>query len=797
MDKKKIWILVLLFYSCFMFLTGEAEGEWRVKGENSFFDRFMINNFPGGFSYMSFIENYVPDITLLIEESNGFALIDRPRVYFEGDSTSQFNWYYNGFDIGSSLNTGAPSVVLPLSVTNSYQIYGQTPLSSRYGFFYHSGVPRRNLSRLTLSTTVSDLGSYGPWATFMVYNHASLRDDMLYSSRRRLNDNYYVDYNMNKHFNWADIGFAFTYFDINRQFNDFHVMNQTFEENAQLITIQSRVSKQWQQKSWEILAVLNFMDRTNLHAELGRLPEETVFQKRNVFFTGFHLHLPFMDFKLSYTHEMEELDPVVDSYGKDLMDNDGEGMFPFSPLGKFRTHTTVLGLNIPLLGGRDKGGIHLTAYLDARYAAIYGEEEVYQYPSYLFSGEPYLLLQMQPGFAYRNFNTRAQAGTRLHIPLGSVFSLDGNLFFKYQKLTVNQEDNCLTASQLGYDLGLSFTSGGTSILLAYGDIPYDLSTDLNFFLEQQRPSATLFRWQDANGDGEYQSGETSTVFGYSGGAYHFLDENVTNPTHRRLLLSVSLPLFKNWIFKIKGLYKTIINNFWVAHRENYGFYEEVNGRELFFYNQPFQDFTLTNQAFEKDPFYAQFLLQLTGGEKDRWIYSFSFLAHIGMGTTMFGNGPGANDYGLIHESQANPNSWINGHGRLDGDRGYMAKMFFGWYWLKNLFLSVSLKYRDGDPFAFFEHLNQYEQWVIYYQTIKAEDDRGVKGGPREDYVADISLKLSYNFRLFNRKAVVAISFFNWFDSGSELSEYVFSGGSRDAVELQIPRSMRFTFSYQF
>ncbi len=371
------------------------------------------------------------------------------------------------------------------------------------------------------------------------------------------------------------------------------------------------------------------------------------------------------------------------------------------------------------------------------------------------------------------------------------------MFFKYQQISVNHKENDLSALQLGYDLGVCLKGRTTRLMLAYGEIPYDLATNLNFFLEQQRPTGTLFRWQDANNDFEYQSGETSTIFGYTGGAYHFLGDNISNPTHRRLLLAVSLPVFKGWIFKIKGLYKIIAHNYWVKHSENYGFYEEIGGKEIFFYDRPFKDFTLSNQTFDKDPFYAQALLQLTGGKKDRWIYSFSFLAHMGMGTTMFGNGPGANDFGLVDESQSNPNSWINGHGRLDGDRGYMAKMFFGWYWFKNLFLSVSIKYRDGNPFAFFEHLSKYEQRVIYYQTIKAEDEHGVKGGPREDYVADISIKLHYKFRLFNRNAAIGLSFFNWLDSGSELSEYVFSGGSRDAVELQIPRSFRLTLSYQF
>jgi hypothetical protein len=273
---------------------------------------------------------------------------------------------------------------------------------------------------------------------------------------------------------------------------------------------------------------------------------------------------------------------------------------------------------------------------------------------------------MQEGLDYSNFNTRVQAGVNIHLPIGSVISLDGNLFYKYQRVSVNQEENDLSAGQLGYDFGLSLNTSGPRILLAYGEIPYDMTADQNFFLEQQRPSGTIFRWQDINHDKEYQSGETDTVFGYTGGAYHFLDPDVSNPVHRRLLLTVSLPVFKNWRLKLKGIYKTIINNYWVKHKENYGFYEQEGDKEFFFYDKPFEDYTLTNQTFEEDPFYAQFLIQLTGGRKDRWIYSFSFLAHIGMGTTMFGNGPGASDHGLIHESQANPNSWINGHGRLDG-----------------------------------------------------------------------------------------------------------------------------------
>ena len=111
-----------------------------------------------------------------------------------------------------------------------------------------------------------------------------------------------------------------------------------------------------------------------------------------------------------------------------------------------------------------------------------------------------------------------------------------------------------------------------------------------------------------------------------------------------------------------------------------------------------------------------------------------------------------------------------------------------------LFLGVSIKYRDGAPFAFINSVQAHDQLVLYYATIKAEDRHGQKGGPREDYIADFSVKLTYSLQLAGGDALLGVSFFNLLDAGYELSEYVFSGGSRDANELNIPRSVRLSLT---
>ena len=162
-----------------------------------------------------------------------------------------------------------------------------------------------------------------------------------------------------------------------------------------------------------------------------------------------------------------------------------------------------------------------------------------------------------------------------------------------------------------------------------------------------------------------------------------------------------------------------------------------------------------------------------------------------MGNTAFGNGPEANDIGVISESQAFPNSWINGFGRVDGDRAFVGKVFFGYHLSPRLFLSSSIKYRDGDPFAFYNAFKLQGQWVITYQTIKGEDEHAKKGGPREDCIWDYNFKLGYDMKLFGKKGRLELSFFNLLDFGGELSENVFSDESeRLANELQLPRSLR-------
>jgi len=791
-------ILAILFIGFVLVPVSGFPGEEAGDPDAFVFDFSMINRMPGGYFYPFVIENYAPDATFLTESSNGFAMLDNPRVYFEGDSFVQFNWLYNGINMNSSLNDGSPAVILPFSSTTAYRLQGESPLSDYNGMNVISRVPGKSFSRLTASSIYGNMG--GMLMKFMIQpSHPTERADMLYHERRKLVSNYFIDYQWSRQFKTSHLTASFSYFDMKRRFNDFNLFDETFEESGKLVLGHAQYRKSLNNGYLELFGVFNSLDRSNQGAETAAYPQETTEKTRTAFLAGLILKKKEWDLALSVTRESEELVPNAVNFSKDLLDTDGDGFYPFHRLGTYSATTINAKFNMPF----ELGKLKLNLFANGRYAALSGDETVHDYNTLRVGDAPYLVLEwLHPGsgYSYKNVNADAEFGLKLGLDISDDVSLLARLWGKYNVLDFDNNGNDIRSLDPGFDIGvLLFKSKRTNLLFSYGRMPYDIRENVNGFLENGRAGGVYYRWNDTGNDLFYRTGEKGEIFGYTGGPYHFLDDSLSTPRKERLLLHFSTPISKRFTLNIKGIYKWIRNNFRVKFPSpgGYGFYEPQNGVDLFFFDAPFKDYYLSNNYLEKDPFYAQFQLNIKGQKKNKWFFSFTFLAHMGMGDTAFGNGPGSNDIGILSESQANPNSWFNGFGRLDGDRGFVMKSHFGFYLTRKLFMGISLKYRDGDPFAFINALSRNDQWVFYYQTIKAEDSRGVKGGPREDYIADVSVRLNYSFKLLNGDAVLSLSFFNLLDFGGELSEYVFSGGTRDAVELQIPRSLRLTLNWRF
>ncbi|MBN2346959.1 MAG: hypothetical protein JXO51_11280 [Candidatus Aminicenantes bacterium] len=790
--KKFFLFAFLLTLACFMALPVQAADD----GNEFVIDGFRMDTQPGGYFFTNVIENLAPGAVALTEESGGYGLFDRPRVYFEGDSWTQFRWRYAGHDIGSALDDGAPALQIPLLALGSMALRGETPAAREYGFHFVPPAAARDgetRTRIMLSTAFSDLGGWSAMGKWIVGNHASLRADDLYATRRRFDGNVQLDFALEKGRGFSSLLLAGGYAAAERRWNDFNVLDAQFSEESRRLSLLGRWQRRFAAGVLDVDLVLNSGNRGNLFAETGRLPQETYNQDALSCLAGATWTGRTLTGSFTWLHERQELQPFAVDAAKDLKDIDGQAFFPFDRQGEFSADTLRLAfereLRFDLLGREAR----LRPYLDLSAAFTRANETSGVHNAILFSGQPYLV-HLWPGgdASYRHDRSTATAGSLLRADLGGRFDLEAKVFLQHQRLGFPGGGDALGFLQMGGEVGLGFQAGRrTRISLSFGDLPYELGAGVSDFLETRRPSAEVRYWRDGNRDGLFQEGEQGALYALSGGASHSAAADLKPSRRQRLELLFTAPLSRRFQLDLKGLYKRILRPLWVSYAGEYGQYEEIGGTDYYILDRPVTAYELGNASFARDPFYAEFLLRIHGERERRWYFSFSFMAHMGMGNTAFGNGPEANDIGVISESQASPNSWINGFGRVDGDRAFVGRIHFGYYLARRLFLGGSVKYRDGNPFAFLDAVQRDGQWLITYHTIQAEDEHSRKGGPREDCVWDFNFKLGYDLTLFGKKGRLEISLFNLLDFGGELSENAFSNDiDRLANELQLPRSLR-------
>ncbi len=762
-------------------------------------DGFRIETQPGGYFYPNALEHLAPDAVWLTEESNGFGLSDRPKVYFEGDPWTRFRWHYAGHAINSGLDDGAPALQIPFLAIGSMALRGETPLRRDHGFFFAprpgAAASGGTVARVMLSTALPNLGGWTSLGKLAVVNHATLRADDLYETRRRLDGNYQLDFRLEKGGRRSSLLLAGGYASTQRRFNDFNRRDTQFEEKNDLLGLLGRWQGRFAGGTLDLDLAVNSGRRGNLFAEDGRYPQETYQQDKSSWLAAAAWSGRALQARFSWLHERQQLQPVVLDAGKDLKDIDGQAFLPFEKWGEFSADTLALAVDRKLRFVWRNRKADLEPFLGLSAVFHSAAERSGGHNGVFFAGEPYLVFlrpTMAVVHAYRNQRVVAATGTLLRMDLGSGFDLRARLFLQYQRLGFQDAAAGLDFLQPGAEAGIGLQAGPrTRLSLSFGVLPYELGAGAVDFLETRRPGAEVRYWADASSDGFFQAGEQGALFALSGGASHAAAADLKPSRRERLEMFLTTRLSANFHLDIKGLYKRIRRPLWAAFAEEYGHYEPVDGKEYYFLDRPVSAFVLGNAPFAKDPFYAQFLLRIHGERARRWYFSFSFLAHMGMGTTAFGNGPEANDIGVISESQAFPNSWINGFGRVDGDRAFVGKIFFGYYLSRRLFLGGSVKYRDGNPFAFIDAFQSRGQWVITYQTIQAEDEHSRKGGPREDCIWDFNFKLGCDIRPFGKKGRLELSVFNLLDFGGELSENAFSNDlERMANELQLPRSLR-------
>ncbi len=786
---KKIFFafIILLFYTN---ILGES---YKIKSK----DLILL---PNGNRFTGFLEAYAPDITMLIEESNGFAFLDRSRIYFEGSSFTNFDWMIDGQLINSSLNPGSASVQVSNFFYSALRLESENIFENKInnGLNYITSKENKNFSQLSISGVLPKISGFKPYATFLIDTPAIDRDDILYQKRRQFKHNYSINYSLNKVKSKSASKYSISYEENKRRFNDFNIFNKTFQDKGKLFILDTQYIKEEEHKTKKLFSVFNYKERSADGAETGLLPQET---KKLKSFSGLLSGViktnKGNNYGINLQFEKEERKAPQEIFYKDLADNDGDSIFPKHNYGDY----SALGLNLNMQQNiikKDK--IKNLFYLNTRLSYIKAKEKTIQSIGFSFKDKPYLMFRgkdKKENYNYLHNNLKTGFNTSLNL---NKIILSTRIGLSYNSAILPDDINNFNFIFPHLDFGIkTYFSSKLNLSLSTTLKATEIKENISSFLSSKGSYGAYYTWEDKNKDKIIDEDEQGDLYSYTGAKFHFKDKNLQTPYEWSTKLLLNYKISQNWSFKFKALYKEFYKNFRVTYGDNYGFYQNIDNNNLFFLHTPPSKFILRNrEKGSKTPYYGQFYFQFLGSKRKKWKFSFSFMTHIGMGTSIFGNGPCSNDLGIIDESMANPNSLINGFGRMDGDRAFVAKIFYLKYIGQRLSIGISAKYRDGNPFAFINSLYDYNQFIFWQMSIKAADFKNKGNGPREDYLSEVNLQFNYHFKIKENNCYLSLGLYNILDAGYELSENVFSQDKlRLPNELNIPPSIRLSLILQF
>jgi hypothetical protein len=749
---------------------------------------------PGSSTWAGFFETYHPESTLLIEDSNGFAAMDRPRIYVDGWSPRALPWLLHGASFNSRLFSGAPLGFLPLAARTGFLVNspGAGDLSTGVTM-----VPQAAgaLSSVSVSTVSPNLGSYSPWAQFLISTPAIERADMLYETRRQFDRQVRLDGQWR--LGWGDgkaLNLAVTHQTVGRMFNDFGEWNRQVVENSEGTDFYGDYQFETSERSTRVWLMINRQDRDRDGAEMGMLPQETVSLNRMNWATGVNLRRWGWHLSAMLGYERDQTLPGELNFSKDLYDSDGVMIFSQVPFGN-RSSYNFSGRIEP----RPLKRTLLAPYADWRVHAYAADETSHEHNALTLNGRPYgVLIWDRPRTeSQQNQLYHVAAGLQMNLPVSDRLLLSARAEVNQDGFFGSTLMDTASFTRLGLFGTLTWRWNDRSqISFDASRFAHPLNGDLVDFLDANRPGGSWYRWDDPDGNFRYDEAETGDLICRTGGGSHRLDDSFRQPMVSQIRLSLSFPMSQNWRFALNAGGKQVQDSWTVRYAEPYGTWKEFDGKMVYLLDQAPRQYIVTNlEADRTSPQYWHLMFRFIGQKAEKWYFSFSFMAHMGLGETPWGNGPVSNDYLALSEGSADPNGWYYNYGRLDGDRAFVAKLSYALYLSRRLTVGLSAKYRDGNPFAFLSADLIEDQLVMRHETLKAEDQKGNKLGPREDYVSEVNLRVNYRIPLLGGIGQIALEWHNLIDVGYELSEYVFNSSMRLPLELTIPRSLRLTLSW--
>ena len=301
---------------------------------------------------------------------------------------------------------------------------------------------------------------------------------------------------------------------------------------------------------------------------------------------------------------------------------------------------------------------------------------------------------------------------------------------------------------------------------------------------------------------------TNTLFATTGGRYHDYKKGLMQTSY----LEVHIPIRFVFGDKQGGKHEIVLQNayrkFFNVWHTYYADGAEANGNYMNFGDVPVFMTTFGEKRYEvgttpgfgsnilmNSLYYFSQLTRYTYTGK-RVTVGISWQSMQAAGYTGLGNGANSNTMGVLSESTANPNTLRvisnpngphPGVGRMDLDKGFVARFYLGYNICKWVQAGLTLKWTDGKPFTSYHY---YYDRTSRQMAIAPWDSRGTNPtdahfGRRHGAHYNIDLHLQGSWEVRGVPMRLNVECYNLWDFCHDLAELSFEQDTPQAVRSSI------------
>ncbi len=724
-----------------------------------------LHDLPSAGTVSALLEMVIHPATPLTEDAGGFGAVDPERVSLLGESWTWTRWRVDGHDVTSALQPGSAALHLPFAWTRALEL----SMGSRTEEHQGSGIdslPRLHLRGLQagVRTVVPELGDLAPGAIGLMNaisgTHARERGVPPPTERRRYRSLFQA---------WAvggaevadgSLTSAVEVTSASRRFLDLDPRTGALAGVADEPGGRVTAGLAWSTPDdrARLLVLAEHTSRDLLGIEAGLARDEAMAVDADALLIGVHTG----DLRVSLELERARLDAVERSATREILDADGEGAQPWQPDG------THLALSVSAAWARGP------YYVSVDETVVWSEPATRAWVNRLVvRGAPHGRIDWRADPTFVSLG-ELRLGHADGVEIGGGVRLDWDLYGWAAHAANGRGDNSLAQLDLGADVMLSTRWGEVTPFVLASKSPIAPTTAVAWALAPGRLEGTM-----TVGD---------TVLDTWGGSRMAVDAQLRPTNVYTGAVGLDWAMSDRWRLRAEGRVKSLDQTLWIEG----GRYFSEGG--AWFLSPGEQSYTLTN--LDRDaPIYFGGQLQVLGHADGSYFFDFSFAVYNVVGRTPPGNGPLANDPGVLDRATANPTARLNELANTDADRAFLTKITFGKRLVDRLWLFTSARHRDGQPFAFLAPRTSARTG----QVLRVPDSpRGSPfvyqrplAGPREDFRLDLDLELSWTAALGTSELRLSALVANLLDMGNELSESQVqpARGGRGALEAQIPRSL--------